>query len=107
MDERRLNYEIVEMKRIFPGARLFTDVDGLLYWEINYKGYEINVAYISGYPFSPAKIYISPALRTHHHQEDLSLCWQRGGEWNPSWTATTVIGKAIQFISDYKAGRIK
>jgi len=109
MEKRRLDFEIVEMRRIFPEAKLFKDKDkdNSVYWEISYKGHRINVFYNPGYPFSPAQIYISPALRTHHHHEDLSLCWQRGGEWNPSWTAVTVVGKAIQFISDYKAGRIR
>jgi ubiquitin-protein ligase len=105
MDEKRLNYEIWEMQKVFPNARLFKDDDGVLYWELIHRGYTINIFYISEYPFTPARIYISPALRTHHHSEDLSVCWQKGGEWNPSWTATTVMGKAIQFISEFKGRR--
>ena len=104
MDEKRLSYEIWEMRRVFPGARLFRDRDGALYWELIYGKHTVNVFYTPNYPFAPARIYISPALRTHHHSGDLSVCWQKGGEWNPSWTATTVLGKAIQFISDFKGG---
>jgi hypothetical protein len=109
MEESRLNYEKWEMKRVFPNAMLWRDKDGhgTLYWELIYRVYTINVFYTSGYPFVPARIFISPALRTHHHQEDLSVCWQRGGEWNPSWTATTVMGKAIQFISEFKSRRTR
>ena len=107
MDETRLSYEISEMQKVFPGARLFRDDDRMLYWELKYRSYTINVFYPVQYPFVPAEIYIRPALRTHHHSGDLALCWQRGGEWNPSWTAATVIGKAIQFISDYKAGLVE
>ncbi len=105
MEESRLNYEKWEVHKVFPGARLFQEKDGTLYWELKFQIYTINVFYTSGYPFVPARIFISPALRTHHHQEDLSVCWQKGGEWNPSWTATTVMGKAIQFISEFKSRR--
>ena len=104
MDKKRLSYEILEMQKVFPHARLFQDHDGTLYWELKFKIYTINVFYVSGYPFVPANIYISPALRTHHHHEDLSVCWQEN-EWNPSWTATTVMGKAIHFISVFKSKR--
>lgn len=104
MDTNRRNYEIREMNRVFPKARLFKDHDGTLYWELKFQIYTVNVFYISEYPFVPAKIYVSPALRTHHHQEDLSVCWQRD-EWNPSWTATTVMGKAIHFITVFKSRR--
>jgi len=109
MEESRLNYEKWEMKRIFPNAMLWRDKNGhgTMYWELKFQVYTINVFYTSGYPFVPARIFISPALRTHHHQEDLSVCWQRGGEWNPSWTATTVMGKAIQFISEFKSRRTR
>ena len=105
MDRNRLNFEIREMQRVFPKARLFCDEEGLRFWELNHKGYTIQVFYTPGYPFVPANIFISPALNTHHHAEDLSVCWQKGGEWNPSWTATTVLGKAIQFIMEFKRKR--
>jgi hypothetical protein len=106
MDASRLNFEVREMQRIFSETRLFKDNDGTLYWELKFHEYTINVFYTPGYPFVPAKIYISPALMTHHHHSNLALCWQKPGEWNPSWTAITVLGKAIQFISEYKSGRI-
>jgi hypothetical protein len=105
MDRNRLNFEIREMHTVFPRARLFRDNDGSLYWELIHTVYTIHVFYTPGYPFVPANIYISPALNTHHHAEDLSVCWQKGGEWNPSWTATTVLGKAIQFIAVFKRKR--
>jgi ubiquitin-protein ligase len=104
VDSRRLEIEILEMKRRFPQFRPLRLDNG----RIGYVGalttrsnrrYEIAIVYSDVYPYEAPKVYvISPRIESKHMFKDGSICFHLPNEWSPSYTVCAVVGWASHWL---------
>lgn len=114
MDFRRLQMEIAEMGRS-SGLQDFVLCSDDTYLESDWRRYSwigqacpfhrIEVQYSLGYPYLAPNIFIDPKPDTHHYFGN-SICYYKGSEWSPNYTAVTAIGISFRFLHDYLNGRL-
>jgi ubiquitin-protein ligase len=100
----RLDFEKEEMRLLCPQFSLFSE-RGKTGWKGDLKGYQFRIFYPANYPTVGPEVHEMPSISTSHRLHGL-LCLWRPEQWNPNWTAATVVGIILRFLDDYSKGKV-
>lgn len=86
------------------------DATGELAWQGYIRGHTIRLVYSSNHPYEQMKVYVLqptlPMVNLHIHP-DGSICYMKGSEWHPEWTAYAVYLTTIRFLDEFYSGRMR
>jgi hypothetical protein len=114
MDERRLKLEVFEMRHTrglehFQLGEIASEAEhtwSRYFWLGTVPtGHTLRLTYSPDYPQSGLKVECHPSVKSIHHLGK-RLCLMKQNEWNPDYTAATVITITMRFLRLYTEGKV-
>jgi hypothetical protein len=113
-NKARLKLEVELMESNGVNFQLYTDEHGNLLWRgpllvCNHYHSDVRLVYPENFPYQKMDVYVlGPKLPlvTHHVSSEGKICYMRGEEWSPEWTAYAVYLTTIRFLNDFYNGKM-